>query len=157
LSRIVLGVFTGPLSSNRRLIVALVCWRVNVFTKSLRSNGYTRHNIITRFYRHDKLSTESDTLSVVSNLFYLRIATGWTASVGFSAQSKNLFSNLIHRVQTGSGPHPASYTWVTGAHSPRVKRPKRDAHHSRPSIIPRKIMIELYVHSHIRLHGIVLN
>jgi hypothetical protein len=33
--------------------------------------------------------------------------------------------SLYHRFQTGSGSHPASYPMVTGAFSPRVKRPGR--------------------------------
>jgi hypothetical protein len=37
-------VFTDPLCSNRRPIVALVGFRGKVFTKSLPSNGYTHHN-----------------------------------------------------------------------------------------------------------------
>jgi hypothetical protein len=44
LSRIILGVFTDPLPSNRRPIVARVGSRRNVFTESLPSNGSIRHN-----------------------------------------------------------------------------------------------------------------
>jgi hypothetical protein len=46
LSRIVLGVFTDPLPSNRRPIVARVGSRGNVFTESLHINGSVSHNII---------------------------------------------------------------------------------------------------------------
>jgi hypothetical protein len=46
LSRIVLGVFSDPLPSNRRPIVARVGSRGNVFTESLPSNGFIRHNIM---------------------------------------------------------------------------------------------------------------
>jgi hypothetical protein len=45
LSRIVLGVFSEPLPSNRRLIVAHFGSRGNVFTESLPSNGSVRYNI----------------------------------------------------------------------------------------------------------------
>jgi hypothetical protein len=38
-------VFTDPLSSNGPPIVEHVCFRENVFTGSLPSNGYTRHSI----------------------------------------------------------------------------------------------------------------
>jgi hypothetical protein len=38
------GVFTEPLPTNRRPIVASVCLRGNVFTESLPNNGYTRHS-----------------------------------------------------------------------------------------------------------------
>jgi hypothetical protein len=47
LSRIVLGVFTDPLPSNRRPIFALVGSCGNVFTESLPSSGSIRHNIFT--------------------------------------------------------------------------------------------------------------
>jgi hypothetical protein len=39
---------------------------------------------------------------------------------------------LDHRVQTGSGAHPASYPMVTKSSFPRVKRPEREADHSTP-------------------------
>jgi hypothetical protein len=38
-----------------------------------------------------------------------------------------------HRVQNGSGSHPASIQWVPGALSLRVKRPGRESDHSPPS------------------------
>jgi hypothetical protein len=41
-------VFTDPLSGNGCFIVAHFCFRWNVFTESLLSNGYTRHNIVFR-------------------------------------------------------------------------------------------------------------
>jgi hypothetical protein len=63
LSRIVLGVLTDPLPSNRSPIVARVGFRENVFTESLPSNGSTRHNMsnlketytpgVLRFYTHE--------------------------------------------------------------------------------------------------------
>jgi hypothetical protein len=48
LSRIVLGLFTNPLPSNSRPIVARVGFRGNVLTESLPSNGFIRHIIIFR-------------------------------------------------------------------------------------------------------------
>jgi hypothetical protein len=44
LFRIVLGVFTDPLPSNRHPIVARVGSRGKVFTDSLPSSGFIRHN-----------------------------------------------------------------------------------------------------------------
>jgi hypothetical protein len=41
--------------------------------------------------------------------------------------------SLHHRVQTGSGAHPASYPMGNGVSSPGVKRPGREADHSPPS------------------------
>jgi hypothetical protein len=53
LSRIVLGVFTDPLPGNRRSIIARIGSRGNVFTESLPSNGYPRHNIHSLSYKQD--------------------------------------------------------------------------------------------------------
>jgi len=41
--------------------------------------------------------------------------------------------SLRHRIQTGSGVHPASYTIYTGGCIPGLKRPGREADHSPPS------------------------
>jgi hypothetical protein len=38
--------------------------------------------------------------------------------------------SLLHSVPTGSGAHPAYSLLSTGAHSPGVKRPGREADHS---------------------------
>jgi hypothetical protein len=43
--------------------------------------------------------------------------------------------SLRHRVQTGSGVHPASYPMGTGALSLGVKWPGREADHSAPSSV----------------------
>jgi hypothetical protein len=51
--------------------------------------------------------------------------------VRFSAGAGNFF--LHHRVQNGSGAHPASYPMGTRGSSPRVKRPGCEADHSPPS------------------------
>jgi hypothetical protein len=59
--------------------------------------------------------------------------------------------SLHHRVQNGSGAHPASYTMGTGAISLRVKRPGREADHSPPSSAEVKECVELRIHSPIRL------
>jgi hypothetical protein len=40
--------------------------------------------------------------------------------------------SLLHRLQTGSGTHPASYPVGTGALSPAVKRSGRETDHSPP-------------------------
>jgi hypothetical protein len=39
---------------------------------------------------------------------------------------------FVRGVQTGSGAHPASIQWVPGALSLELKRPEREADHSRP-------------------------
>jgi hypothetical protein len=58
-----------------------------------------------------------------------RLATGWTAIVRFPVGQE--FS-LLHKVQIGSGAHPAS--WVPGDPSPGIQRQKREADCSHLSI-----------------------
>jgi hypothetical protein len=48
-----------------------------------------------------------------------------------------------------------SIQWVQGAHSPEVKRPGREADHIH--LVPRSRVVELYLHSPTRLHGVLLN
>jgi hypothetical protein len=52
------------------------------------------------------------------------------SGVRFPAGAGN--SSLRHRVQNGSGAHPASYPMGTGALSLGIKRPGRAADHSPP-------------------------
>jgi hypothetical protein len=47
--------------------------------------------------------------------------------------------------------------WVTGAVSLGVKLPRREADHSPSSSAGVKECVELYFHSPIRLHGVVLS
>jgi hypothetical protein len=63
------------------------------------------------------------------------IATGYgldDRGVGVRVPVGSQFS-LLHVVQTGSGAHLSSYTIGNGAHSPGVKRPGSEAHHSPPT------------------------
>jgi hypothetical protein len=46
---------------------------------------------------------------------------------------------------------------VRGAHSSGVKRPEREADNSPPASAEVKENVDLYIHSPIRLHGVVLN
>jgi hypothetical protein len=46
-------------------------------------------------------------------------------------QRQEIFS-LLHSVQTGSGNHPDSFQMSTGALSPGVRQPGREAEHSPP-------------------------
>jgi hypothetical protein len=55
--------------------------------------------------------------------------------------------SLHHRVQNGSGVHPASCQWVPEALSLGVKRPGREADHSPPSSAEVKEWVALYLHS----------
>jgi hypothetical protein len=47
--------------------------------------------------------------------------------------------------------------WVPGALSLGIMRPGREADHSPPSSAEVKECVELYIHSSIRLHGVVLS
>jgi hypothetical protein len=75
--------------------------------------------------------------------------------VRFPAGAGNF--SLHHRVQNGSGAHPASYPRGTRGSFPGVKRPGHEADHSSPSSAEVKERVELYLHSPIRLHGVVLS
>jgi hypothetical protein len=55
--------------------------------------------------------------------------------------------SLHHRVQNGSGAHPASYPMCTRGSFLGVKRPGREADHSPPSSAEVKECVELYLHS----------
>jgi hypothetical protein len=78
---------------------------------------------------------------------------GWTTRIlqFDSRQGAGNFS-LHHHIQNGSGTHPASYPMGTRGSFPGGK-----ADHSPPSIAKLKECIELYLHSPIRLHGMVLS
>jgi hypothetical protein len=54
---------------------------------------------------------------------------------------------LHHRVQKGSGAHPASYTMGNKSSFLGVKRPVCEAHHSSPYSAEVKELVELYLHS----------
>jgi hypothetical protein len=55
------------------------------------------------------------------------------------------------------GPIQPPFQWVPGAFSLGVKRPGREADHSPPSNAEVKECVELYLHSPIRLHWMVLS
>jgi hypothetical protein len=70
-----------------------------------------------------------------------------------SRQEQIVDSSLFHRLQTGSGTHPASYPMGT----PRVKPPAHEADRSTLSSTEVKECMELYLHSPICLHSVVLS
>jgi hypothetical protein len=65
--------------------------------------------------------------------------------------------SLHHRVQNGSGVHPASYLMGIRGIFLGTKRQGREADHSAPSSAKAKECVELYLHSPIRLHGVELS
>jgi hypothetical protein len=75
--------------------------------------------------------------------------------VRFPAGAGNF--SLHHRVQIGSGAHPASYPMVPQVLSLEVKLPGREADHSPPSSAEIKECVDLHVHSPIRPPGVVLS
>jgi hypothetical protein len=68
----------------------------------------------------------------------------WTTEVRFPAGAG---------IVSSSPPRPVG----SGVLSLRVKRPGREADHSPPSSADVKEYVELYIHSPIRLHGVVLS
>jgi hypothetical protein len=77
-----------------------------------------------------------------------------TPRVQFPAGAGNF--SLHQRVQDGSGAHPASYPVGTRGSFLEVKGPGREADQSPPSSAEVKECVELYLHSPIRLRGVVL-
>jgi hypothetical protein len=55
------------------------------------------------------------------------------------------------------GPTKPPIQWVPGTLSPDLMRPRHEADHSPPTSAEAKKNLDLYIHSAIRLHGIVLN
>jgi hypothetical protein len=88
------------------------------------------------------------------------IASGYglddrTIGVRFPAGAGNFY--LRHRVQTGSGAHPTFYPIGTSGSFLGLKWPGREADHSPPYSAEVKECVECYLHSPIRLHGVVFS
>jgi hypothetical protein len=86
------------------------------------------------------------------------IATGYglddrAPGVRFPAGAGNF--SLLHRVQTGSEAHRTSYRMGTGAVSPQIKRPEREADHLPPPSAEFKNAWR-YTSTPIRLRGVML-
>jgi hypothetical protein len=78
-------------------------------------------------------------------MFYLLPLDDRVSRIRFSAGAGNF--SFHHRVQNGSGAHPASYPMGTKGSFPGVKRPGREADHSPTSSVEVKEWMELYLHS----------
>jgi hypothetical protein len=65
--------------------------------------------------------------------------------------------SLLHNFQTYSEPHPASYPTGTGEVFPRVYSGRSVKLTTLLHLEPRSIMMELYLHSPMRLHGELLD
>jgi hypothetical protein len=64
--------------------------------------------------------------------------------------------SLRHRVQPGCGAHQPPIQWIPRDLSLGIKRLRLEADHSPPSSAKVKEYVELYLHSPIRLYGVVL-
>jgi hypothetical protein len=83
---------------------------------------------------------------VMSRHISVLIATSCTAGVLFPTGVRSF--SLLHSVQTASGTHQPPMEWVAGDFPLGLKRPRREAELH---------IVDLYLHSPTRLHGIVLN
>jgi hypothetical protein len=79
---------------------------------------------------------------------------GWIIGVQFLPGARDF--SLLCSIRTDSGAHPAPYPVGTGALLTVVQWQACDADHSLPSSAEVK-MVELYLHSPICVHDIVLN
>jgi hypothetical protein len=83
---------------------------------------------------------------------------GWTIGVlGFDSRRGLGIYLFTTASRTALGPTQPPIQWVPGVHSLGVKRPGREADHSPRSSAEVKELVELYLHSPIRLHGVVLS
>jgi hypothetical protein len=86
-----------------------------------------------------------------------RWATGWTIGVlGFDSRHELGIFLQATASRTDLVPTQPPIQWVTGTLSLGVKQPGREADHSPPSSAEVREWVELYLHSPIRLHGVVL-
>jgi hypothetical protein len=87
-----------------------------------------------------------------------RWATGWTIGVlGFDSQRGLGIFLSTTASRTALEPTQTPIQWVQGGLSLGVKRPGREADHSPPTSAEVKECVEPYLHSPIRLHGVVLS
>jgi hypothetical protein len=83
---------------------------------------------------------------------------GWTFGVlGFDSQWGLGIFLLTTASRVALGPTQPPIQWVPGALSLGVKQLGHEADHSPPSSAEVKERVELYLHSPISLHGMVLN
>jgi hypothetical protein len=83
------------------------------------------------------------------------VAAGWMIGVRFPAEAGNFLLDTVSRPILG--PAQPTTQWVPWCLSLGVKRPGREADHSPPSSTEARECVELYLHSPIRLNGVVLS
>jgi hypothetical protein len=114
-----------------------------------------RHNEVFRGTQQDALYTERPRVLPVHCLLCLnKNPFVWTKVFPPTVRQKTI---SYRRIQNGSGAHPASCSMILGVLSLWAKRPERKADHSLPPTAEIKGWVELYIHSHIHLHGVVLS
>jgi hypothetical protein len=91
-----------------------------------------------------------------SNTMIVVRATGWTVGVLDSRRGLEIFL-FTTASRTALGPTQPPIQWVPEALSLGVKRSGREADYSPPSSVEVKVCVKLYLHSPIRLHGVVLS
>jgi hypothetical protein len=85
-------------------------------------------------------------------------AKGWTIGIlGFDSRKGLGIFLFTTASRTALVPTQPPIQGVSGALSLGVKRPGREADHSLPSSAEVKEYVELYLHSPIRLHSVVLS
>jgi hypothetical protein len=85
-------------------------------------------------------------------------ATGWKIGVlWFDSRRGGVGIFFTTASRTALGPTQPPTQRVRGALSLGVKRPVREADHSPPSSVEVKEYVNLYLHSPIHLHGLVLS
>jgi hypothetical protein len=91
-----------------------------------------------------KVSTPYDNPEArIAQWYSAGLRAGWSGVLVLAGDGN--FSH--HRVQTGSGVHPASYPMATKGFSLGVKRPEREADHSYPTSAKVKDCMDIYLHS----------
>jgi hypothetical protein len=92
----------------------------------------------------------SNCLSYVVNIIYRVV-------LGFDFRQRLGIFLFTTASRTALGPTQPPIQWVQGSLSLGVKQPVCEADHSPPSSAEVKECVELYLHSPIRLHGVVLS
>jgi hypothetical protein len=81
----------------------------------------------------------------------------WSGRQGFDFRQRKEFFSFLYRVKTGSEAHPGDYPLGAEGSFPEGKSAKGVKLTTRHHLVPRLRVVELYIHSPILLHGLVLN
>jgi hypothetical protein len=111
------------------------------------SKPFRRLYAMNSFWTISRVNMEPGELSRYSNWLGLNDWGGWSSSPG---RVKNFLFSKFSRPALGSTQPPIQ--WVPG-----VKRPGRETDHSFPANAEVEENEDLYIHSPIRLHGVMLN